>query len=217
MLQASTIQFLKQLKLNNHKPWMDEHRKQYEAAKQDFEHLVQQLIEGIGQFDAGIASLSPKECIFRLNRDVRFSNNKDPYKTNFGAAFTVGGKKAEGAGYYLHIEPDQSFIGGGCWMPQAPILKNIRQEIDYNFTDFEAIVHNKDFQKTYGLLTGEKLKKAPQGYPTDHAGVEYLKHKSFTAMHNIKDSLLTSDNAVASYLQDFKTLHPLIAFLNRAL
>ena len=113
MLQPSTLKFLKDLKKNNNKPWFDEHRKQYENSKADILVLTTQMINAIAIFDKPIGILQPKNCTFRINRDVRFSKNKDPYKSNMAAYFNKDGKKGIGAGYYLHIEPGKSFAAGG--------------------------------------------------------------------------------------------------------
>ena len=117
MLQPSTLQFLTGLKKNNNKSWFEQHRKQYELAREDFHLLVGTAIKSIAGFDAPIGNLSAKECVFRINRDVRFSKDKRPYKNNMAGYFNKGGKKSNGAGYYLHIEPGKSFAAGGIWMP----------------------------------------------------------------------------------------------------
>lgn len=216
MLQQSTLQFLKQLKLNNSKEWMDANRKTYEAAKADYEQFVANVIAGISTFEPALADLTPKQCIFRLNRDIRFSENKDPYKSNFGAAFSKGGKKLPTAGYYVHLEPGSSFVGGGCWMPPADILKKIRQEIDYDLKTFKKIVDQKDFKALYPAIDGERLKKAPQGYEIDNPAIEFLKLKSFTVGHSMKDTDLTGKNAVKDVVHSFKVMKPFIDFLNRS-
>ncbi|KAA5536854.1 DUF2461 domain-containing protein [Taibaiella lutea] len=216
MLQKETFQFLEQLKLNNNKEWMDANRKVYEAAKADYESFVTQIIGGLSKMEPLMGELTAKQCIFRLNRDVRFSNDKSPYKSHFGAYFSIGGKKSPHAGYYLHVEPGQSFIGGGCWMPEAAMLKGIRQEIDYDFDAFKAIIQGKSFKKLYPKIDGEQLKKAPQGYDVENPAIEYLKHKSFTVGHSVPDKEFVSKQAVDKVLSSFETMKPFIDFLNRA-
>src|SRR4026207_2423805 len=147
MLQSSTLKFLKDLKKNNNKPWFDANRERYEEAKADFANFIQQVIDVHSKKDKTLASLKAKDCMFRINRDVRFSKDKSPYKTNFGASINKGGKKAFGsAGYYFHLEPGGSFTGGGLYGPAPEELKKTRQEIDYNFTDFKKIIHSKKFR-----------------------------------------------------------------------
>ena len=149
MLETSTIQFLKQLEKNNNKEWFDANRKKYETAKAEFAIFVQQVIDEFSKTDTTLASLKAKDCLFRINRDVRFAKDKSPYKTNIGAYFNAGGKKSMTAGYYLHIQPGKSFIGGGMYQPEAAALKKVRQEIDYNFDELKKIVGNKKFSTVY--------------------------------------------------------------------
>ena len=130
MLQANTIKFLKELQRNNNKPWFEQNRKTYEAAKVDLQKMVEALIPEIAKFDEPIGGLAVKDCTFRINRDVRFSKNKSPYKTNMAAYFSRGGKKASVAGYYFHCEPGKSYAAGGFYSPMPPELAKIRQEID---------------------------------------------------------------------------------------
>jgi uncharacterized protein (TIGR02453 family) len=216
MLRKESFQFLEQLKENNHKEWMDANRQMYEAAKADYESFVTQIIAGLSKMEPLMSELTAKQCIFRLNRDVRFSNDKSPYKSHFGAYFSIGGKKSPHAGYYLHAEPGQSFIGGGCWMPEAAMLKSIRQEIDYDFDTFKSIIQDKNFKKLYPKIDGEQLKKAPQGYDTENPAIAYLKHKSFTVGHPVADKDLFSKQAVDKVLSSFETMKPFIDFLNRS-
>jgi uncharacterized protein (TIGR02453 family) len=220
MLQSSTIKFLKDLKKNNNKPWFDAHRKEYEAAKADFSNFIQQVIDRHGKKDSLIKNLAAKDCLFRINRDVRFAKDKSPYKTNFGAHINKGGKKSMLAGYYFHLEPTQCFAGGGIWMPMPDDLKKIRQEVDYNFAEFKKIIGSKKFKSLYGDLSRDAefvLSRVPKGYEPANPAAEYLKLKSYIAMVNMKDADLTSSNLQKKTLEAFETLQPLLSFINRAL
>lgn len=217
MLQASTFNFLSGLAANNNKPWFEVHRDEYEAAKDDFSGMVTAILAGLGETEPGFKEQKASSCIFRIYRDVRFSKDKSPYKPNFGAYFSKGGKKFNGAGYYLHLEPGKSFAGGGLWMPEASLLKSVRQEIDYNFKEFRGIITDKKFKKFYGDVEGEKLKKLPQGYEEGNPAGEYLKLKSFVGSHKMDDSVLTTKKAVAKCIEAYDALRPFIDFLNRAL
>jgi uncharacterized protein (TIGR02453 family) len=218
MLQKNTIDFLKKLKNNNNKEWLDGHRALFEAAKSDFESLVSAIILQLGKLDSRFADLKLKDCIFRINRDVRFSKDKSPYKTNFGAAFSPGGKKSKSGGFYVHIEPGKSFIGGGVWMPEPSDLKKIRQEIDYNFKAFHNIVTHKQFVALFGQLDQESvLKNPPKGYDAENPAVEYLKLKSFVTGHAVKDPLLTDKELIKTIVTCYKALHPFLQFLNTAI
>lgn len=221
MLQKSTIQFLQDLKRNNNKPWFDANRKVYEAAKKDFLKFIQQVIDRLGKKDQSIQNILAKETIFRINRDIRFSKDKSPYKTNFGASINKDGRKAMGtAGYYFHLEPDSSFVGGGIYMPMPENLKKIRQEIDYNFKDFKKLLRATKFNNIYGDLSRDEsylLKRIPKGYEADHPAADYLRLKSFVALHSIKKTELTNKNLVQQTVDAFVALRPLIDFLNTGL
>lgn len=217
MLQPSTLKFFKSLQLNNNKGWFDEHKTEYQQAKSDFESLVQQLIDGLSKQDPSIQGLQVKDSVFRIYKDVRFSKDKTPYKTHFGASFQIGGKKASTAGYYFHMEPgNKSFAGGGIWMPAAPELKKIRQEIDYNFKEFEQIISNKEFIRHFGKVEGEALKTAPQGYTTDNPAIAYLKLKSVLVERPFPDEACTQPAMVRDILKTFAIMQPLVQFINRA-
>jgi uncharacterized protein (TIGR02453 family) len=221
MLAASTLQFLKALDKNNNKAWFDAHKKQYDAAKQDFAALTQKVITQFGKKDPAIALLQPKECLFRINRDVRFSKNKAPYKNNMGASIKAGGKKSLVAGYYIHLEPGgKSFVGGGLYVPEAAIVVKIRQEIDYNYTKFLKIVENKKFVAQYGGLDfseGMSLVREPKGYEKDNPAIKYLKLKSWIATSPLSDTALQDKNLATQLTKAFEYLQPLISFLNEAL
>jgi len=158
--------------------------------------------------------------MFRINRDVRFSKDKSPYKTNMGAFINRGGKKSLFAGYYFHCEPGQSFTGGGLWMPMPPELKKVRQEIDYNFAAFRKIISSKKFKSVYTDLSRDPeyvLARLPKGYEADNPAAAYLKLKSFVAMTSIKDTDLIAKDLVKKTVASFEALQPLIEFINHSL
>ncbi len=218
MLQLATFKFLKDLKKNNNKPWFDEHRKQYEAAKTDFYQLVDAVIAGIAAFDSSVAHLKAKDCAFRINRDVRFSKDKSPYKTNMGAFISKGGKKINSAGYYIHIEPGQCFAAGGFYMPDAPQLAKIRQEIDYSFDEWKKIVSEKSFKKIFvkGVEGIKVLSRPPKGYDETNPAISYLKMKSFIASRDLADKELQDKTAVKEIAKTYAAMKPMIIFLNAA-
>lgn len=158
MLEPQTIKYLSGLKKNNNKNWFDAHRPQYEAAKIDFQNFIELVIQDLQRTDTTITGIVAKDCLFRMNRDVRFSKDKTPYKSNMGASIKIGGKKSLLAGYYFHCEPGSSFIGGGLWMPDAPQVQKVRQEIDYNWEEFQAILKNKGFKKLIRISIKEATK-----------------------------------------------------------
>jgi uncharacterized protein (TIGR02453 family) len=217
MLEKTTISFLKKLKANNEKVWMDSNRNEYLDAKTDFENFTGNLLNAVAKTDTSIAHLQAKDCTFRINRDVRFSKNKAPYKTNMACYVTKGGKKGNFAGYYCHIEPGQSFIAGGIWMPEPNLLRKIRQEIDYNFNDFKKIINAKKFKESFPDLDrseGMVLSRPPKGYDENNPAIEYLKMKSFIATVKLDDKLLTDKNMIKHVSSLFAILKPFIDFLN---
>lgn len=221
MIQSQTLDFLKNIKLNNNKPWFEEHKSQYLSARENMEQFVADLLHLFPTIDSEIHSLKPSDCLFRIYRDVRFSKDKTPYKINMSAAFHKGGKKSGYGGYYIHIQPGgNSFIGGGLWSPSAENVKKVRQEIDYNWPEFESIIHSKHFQKTFGTLERDKdqvLQNPPRGYEKDHPAIEYLKLKSWVVSQNISDKELMKNGVLKQIATSFKTLSPFLHFLNRAL
>lgn len=218
MLQKNTLAFLSLLKENNNREWFQANKPDYEKAKADVTNLVTAVIEKVAVFDESIGHLQAKDCLFRIYRDVRFSANKSPYKTNMGAYFTGGGKQSMQCGYYLHIEPDNGcFAGGGCYMPPSAQIKMIRQEIDYNTPEFIAILQNPDFVAQFGQLSDLKLKTAPKGYPKDHPHLNLLQYTSYVASHNFTDAEMTHKDIADKMTAVFKALKPLNDFLNRAM
>jgi len=210
------IDFLELLSKNNNREWFAANKKLYESAKADFEKITLRFIKEIGEFDPGVRNLTPRDCIFRIFRDVRFSKDKSPYKTNFGAAFNASGKKVHNAGYYFHLEPGGCFLGGGIYMPEPDTLKMIRQEIYYNFDEFEKIIQEKDFVKYYKGIDGSSLSLAPKGYPKDFKGIEILKFKDYTALHTYDPGKFTEEELFKHSIKVLKALKPLNDFLNRA-
>lgn len=215
MLQSSSLKFLKDLKKNNNKPWFESHRNQFESTKADFLSMVGLVIKAISTFDKPIGRLEAKNCTFRINRDVRFSKNKAPYKNNMAAYFNKDGKKGLGSGYYLHIEPGKSFVAGGIWMPEPAILAGIRQEIDYSFDDWKKIVENKTFKTIFPEgITGDALTRPPKGYEETNPAIEYIKRKSFIVTRPFTDTDVQGKNFVNEVAKTFKAMKPLIDFLN---
>jgi len=219
MLQTSTLKFLKDLKKNNNKPWFEKNKSVYLEAKEDMDQFVEQVIEGFGKTDPEIATLHPKDCTYRIYRDVRFSPDKTPYKTHMGAYLNKGGKKVPTAGYYLHIESGSSMAGGGLWMPQAPELNKVRQEIDYSFAEWKKILGDRNFKKNFpdGLDQGEILSRPPKGYDDQNPAIEYLKLKSFIVTRNFTDAEVQSKTFLKEILRTFTSMTAFVQFLNRSM
>lgn len=217
MIDPIVFDFLTQLKANNNRDWFNENKALFNKAKASFEASMQQFIDIVHDIDPSVGDLTPKECVFRIYRDTRFSKDKTPYKTNMGGFVAKGGRKSTMAGYYLHVEPGACMIAGGSYCPPADILKAIRREI-YNFADeYKAIIQDKEFVKVFPEKFEDKLKMAPKGFPKDFEDIELLKYKSFAPLHAASDDELTGNNAVDNMRHVIKTLEPHNSFINRGI
>ena len=221
MLSKDTFKFLKELKKNNNKEWFDDNRSVYEIAKADFVEFTNDLIKGISKFDAKVASanLDPKKCISRINRDIRFSKDKTPYKPNFFAIVNCEGKKSNLAGYYMQVQPGASFSGGGSYMPMPPDLQDIRKEIQYNLADWKKVVEAKSFLKMFpeGVQAPEILQRIPKGFEDTDPAAEYLKMKGYYTWLPFTDADLQSKDAIKKVLKSHETAETLVGFINKAL
>ena len=196
---------------------MQDNKKDYLEQKQAFSELVQSTIDSLSEFDQNLLGLESKDCMFRINRDIRFSMDKTLYKTHFGAYMAKNGRKSMLPGYYLHLEPGKSILAAGLYRPGSDLLNKVRQEIDYNGDALVSIVSSKDWKDEFGELQGEKLTKAPKGYTMDHPLINYLQLKSFLAVLSIRDSAVTSNSFNEESIQAFKRMHPLVKYLNTAI
>jgi uncharacterized protein (TIGR02453 family) len=213
----TVLEFLKGLKENNTREWFEAKRKDYETAKTEFENLLNGLIPDIYSFDPEIGVLTAKDCVFRIYRDVRFSKNKSPYKTNMGGFICKGGRKGPFAGYYVHIEPGNSMLAGGIYMPPPEVLKKARQEIYFNAEEFKGILNGKDFKKTFKVMEDDKLSRPPKDFPADFKDIDLLKYKSYTVLHALDDKTVLSEGFEEYALKVFKVMEPFNRFLNRGL
>lgn len=219
MLQKATIDFLLELHDNNTRDWFDANRKRYQIAKTDVEKFADAIINQLSHHDTSLAMLTGKSCLFRINRDVRFSNDKSPYKTNMGFWMNKGGKKSPNAGYYVHIEPNgKSFFAGGIYMPMPPDLKKVRTEILYDFDTFKGIVEDHTFLAQFKTVAveGHKTSRVPQGFDSAHPSAEYLKLKSFIGSTSLSDTDLMQEDIVAQIVKGLSVASPLVHFVNRA-
>src|SRR5688500_16284417 len=215
-LKQSTLDFIADLQQHNERDWFNQNKGRYEVAKQEFEELLTSLIEDAAKFEPVLKGQQAKETMFRIYRDVRFSNDKRPYKNHICALLADGGRKTINPGYYLHISPNnQSFLACGLWMPPAPELKAVRQEIDYNYEEFRNILEDPKFKKQFPELEGEKLKTTPKGYDAENPAIELLRHKSWNISHMFSDQQVLSDNFRDTVISLMKTAKPMIDFLMR--
>jgi len=220
MITEEALQFLADLIANNNTEWMHANKKRYENYKKDYHNFIASLLDEMKPLDKSLEPLEVKNCTFRINRDIRFSKDKSPYKTNMGVWFSQNNNRKNSPGYYIHFEKENSFIAGGVWCPEPNELKLIRKEIEFFHDDLEAIVNNKTFKSEFKDLDqseANKLKKAPKDFDPDHPAIEFLKLKSFTASHKISEKEFTKKDFSKMIAKQLITLKPLNDFLSRAL
>ncbi len=217
MSNQHIVEFLKDLKKNNNRQWFSDNRQRYDDSLAFFKTEVKQLIDSIGSFDPSIAYLTPEQTIFRIYRDIRFSPDKTPYKTHFGAYIAPnGGRKSPLAGYYFHIDSDFSLLAGGAYCPSPSILRQIRKDIDACSEDFFCIIKKKIFKQYFGTVKpfSEPLKRLPMGFSKDSPVAEILKYKHFVVEHNLSDERLFSKDFVDYATDVFCAMKPFNDFFN---
>ncbi|PID99046.1 TIGR02453 family protein [Candidatus Saccharibacteria bacterium] len=213
-MDSTIYRFLIDLHANNNREWFNANKQRYLEARDLFETFVDQIIQGLKAIDDTIEVENAKECVFRIYRDTRFSKNKLPYKDNFGAFITRGGRKSPFAGYYVNIEPSGSFVGGGIYHPDSRILHAVRQHIFEHPEAFLNILNDKNFKDLFPEIYGDRLKMAPKGFPKDFSEIELLKYKDYAVMQNLDDDFFLQDDAVKQVLKTFEIQKPFIDFLN---
>jgi len=219
----NTLQFVTMLHANNTREWFADHRPQYLEAKEEFEHFVQLLIAGIRSFDPEPGWITPRETLFRIYRDTRFSPDKTPYKNHFSAYLAKGGRKSPYAGYYLHIEPQGagylggSLLSGGIYAPESAVLKQLREEIYYHYSEFLGLTGEPEFARNITWFETEMLKTTPRGFPRDFAGDAWLRRRDYCFFTSLPEELIESETLLDRALETFSRMTPLNHFLNRAL
>ena len=211
------LEFLKELAANNNREWFQDNKKWYDQSREKVLFLTDVLINEIGKFDPEVRGLQPKDCMFRIFRDVRFSHDKRPYKTNFGSFICKGGRKSMNPGYYFHLEPGGCFVGGGIYMPPAEPLRTIRSFMADHAEEFLEFTEDPDFKKDFPEMYDDRLKTAPKGFPKDHEHMDLLRYKSFIYSKTFSDKVVKSDKYIETMVDTFHQLYPVNSFLYRAL
>lgn len=219
MLKKITFDFLKGLKKNNTKEWFDKNRDDYREVYENFESFTQNLIDSISKFDPSIASshLLAKDCIPRLNRDLRFAKDKSPYKTYLYAVISSGGRKSGNAVYYVVLDPDKCCFGAGSFQPDPDKLKKLRQEIDYDFEEWIKIAEYPKFKTAFpdGIIAQERLQKVPKGFDAASPAADFLKMKGFFARKYDADFFFLKKDNFDVIIERLKTCVELNKFVNR--
>lgn len=210
------LAFLKNLKKNNSREWFQDNKKSYEEAKHSFVFITAKLISEISKFDSTVKDIDPESAVFRIYKDVRFSKDKSPYKTNFGAYVAKGGRKASFPGYYIHIEPNESMAAGGIYMPPPEVLLKLRNFMSENYKEAEKIMKSKKFSEVFPSMYDDRLKTVPKGFSKEHPAAELLKYKSFIFSSMIDDDSVNSEKFTDEVLKKFKIVYEWNRFLQKA-
>jgi uncharacterized protein (TIGR02453 family) len=207
------LTFVRSLRANNNREWFHAHRPEYEAARLHFEAYIEALIAGLARTES-LGILTAKDCIFRMNRDLRFSKDKTPYKPYMSAYIASGGRKSRRLGYYVHLEAgDHSILGGGLYEPEPHQLAAWRASIDRDSRPFRKLAAASRFRKYFGLVRGERLKGAPKGYPKDHPDLDLLQLKRVAVWREMRDEIVVSPNFLRETMATFRALRPFLHYL----
>ncbi len=220
MISKEALQFLEDLIANNNTEWMHANKKRYDNYKKDYHSFIASILAAMKPLDPSLEPLEVKNCTFRINRDIRFSKDKAPYKTNMGVWMSQDKNRKNAPGYYIHFEKGNCFIAGGVWCPEPSELKQIRKEIEFFHDDLEAVLSDKKFTSEFSGLDksdGNMLKKAPKDFDPTHPAIELLKLKSFTASHKINEKDFTDKDFSKKIAKQLIALQPMNDFLRRAL
>lgn len=210
------LKFLAELEKNNNREWFDANRARYKALNEPFQIFVGELIHRIAQFDPQLKFLTPKDCTYRINRDIRFTNDKSPYKTHLGSAFGHLAKNGSCPGYYFELRSDgQIMIGGGWYFIDSVPLFKLRKLISEEPKPFLKILKNPEFKATFGELNGEKLKTTPKGFNPEDPQIELLRYKNYLAGHRLNVSDLSDEQIADEIIKTFKILSPLVLYLRQ--
>lgn len=208
------FKFLKELSLNNNREWFNNHKDDYLKAQTEFENLLTAIIQRISLFDDEIVGIQAKDCTYRIYRDVRFSQDKSPYKIHFGGYINGKGKKSEHCGYYVHLQLGNCMLAGGSLCPPPDILKALRQSVYDNIDEYRSIVEDPAFKKYFPVIGENFLKTAPKGFPKDFKYIDYLKPKEFICSYQVPDEFFLDEKMLDNVSDVFKQLKRFSDFTN---
>lgn len=215
IVRKSGFDFLQALKKNNHRDWFNSQKERYQQEQEQLELFAEAMLRELNKHDE-IETLSGKKSLHRIYRDIRFSNDKTPYKTNWSGHFKRATKYRRG-GYYFHLEPGNSYLAGGFWAPNVQDLKRIRNEIAYDAAPLRKILKSKTFTTTFGALTGEQVKTAPKGFDAGHEAIDLLRYKQYLLIRRFSDKEVLSDQFLATASQTFKNMRPFFDYMSEVL
>ncbi|KAL4919650.1 hypothetical protein BDW62DRAFT_216796 [Aspergillus aurantiobrunneus] len=229
-VHKNTLLYLKDLRANNTRAWFTSHKKEFRRAMGDWETFVEILTPQIIAFDATVPELPPKDIIFRIYRDVRFSRDQRPYKSHLSAAFSRTGRRRPYACYYLHLDPGRSYVGGGLWAPEPPTIQLLRQSIDERPEEWRQVLSSEPFVsmflptakggtdgalKAFAKMNQEgALKTKPKGYDADHRDIQLIKLRNYHVVKYVDDEIFTAEDGQQRIIDIISTIHPFVIFLN---
>jgi uncharacterized protein (TIGR02453 family) len=211
--REAMLGFLTALARNNTKAWFEAHRNDYKEARAAFEALVAEVIVGLGEIDE-LDGVTPSDCIFRINRDVRFSHNKSPYHSALRAAIGRGGRRGEGRTYFVQLAPNDSFVGSGLFEPDKATLDTVRQHLARDAEPLRALIGAPSFAAHFGALQGETLKTAPQGYARDHPAIDLLRYKQLLAVQRFTDGEVCENGLGGRIVEACIAMQPFLNYLD---
>lgn len=214
MVMKELYDFLGRLAENNNREWFAEHKPEYERLRAAWIEDLQKLIDRMAMWEPSLAHVQARDCLYRIYRDTRFSNDKTPYKTYFSALISPTGRHCDRACYYFHQGVDESAIYGGVWCPESKVLKKLRKAIVDNIEEFREIVEAPDVEKNFPGWWGRKLKTAPKGYDRDHPDIEFLRLTEFGKAHNFSREFFERPDWIEQTSRLFEMLKPMNDFLN---
>lgn len=206
-----TFEFLKQLEKNNNREWFASHKAEYESVIKENKAFFNEIYNELRKYD-NIKGIH----IFRIYRDVRFSKDQTPYKTNFGAGYSRVKPMLRG-GYYIHLETGNSFVGGGFWAPDAKDLLRIRKEFESNTQEIEKITSDKTFINYFREIQGEAVKTAPRGFDKNHPAIHLIRKKQYVVMRKFTDQEVLSDNFKKEAVLTFLAMRPFFDYMSEVL
>lgn len=215
LILPETFQFITDLKSNNNRDWFNTNKPRYEAALKNVTAFADDLLMHMTTHDS-ISTESGKASLFRIYADTRFSKDKAPYKTHWGMRFARATVYLRG-GYYLHLEPGNSFAAGGFFAPNSDDLLRIRQDIDYNYQEWQLLMAHPALQSSFGHLQGEQVKTAPKGFDKDHPGIEFLRYKQFIFRHAFSDEEVLRADFTENASEVFRNLRPFFDYMSEVL
>lgn len=215
IIPQSSFDFLKKLKKHNNRDWFNEHKEEFITEQNHIEKFADALLIELNAHDV-IETKTGKKCLHRIYRDIRFSKEKIPYKTNWSASFKRAGKERRG-GCYIHIETGNSFVAGGFWSPSPEDLKRIRDDFAFDDKPIRKILKSKTFVSTFGTMQGEQLKTTPKGFDVENMAIDLLRYKQFLIIRKFTDKEVLDKNFLKEANQTFKNMRPFFDYMSEVL